>query len=172
MKTHPVCCWCERVRALKLLRLGSETVVQPKRVVVLMTGAQHLFPLFQLFRFPHFLKTNSTDGGRYFSCPDSDHPWLSPWLKLPGLRSYFARLFRKAIGDTEILVLIHKTNPHHVAAQLHFAEQLIELGYSRVLIGLHSAEIESLPQVAKFGLRFSRVTLVTAAKLKSDEVLF
>ena len=164
MKTNPACCsgWC----------FWSSNFARPEKIVVLLMGAQHLPRLFQSFRFPRLLALgqNGDTVVRYLTCPDSELPLLSPWLQLPLLRRLYARLLLKTVGNTKVLVLIHKKTNHHVAAQLHFAEELLGLGYTHVQIGLTRPEMEALPLIVAHGQRFGPECIVTSEQLKAEHV--
>ena len=133
-------------------------------------GAQHLPRLFQSFRFPRLLALgqNGDTVVRYLTCPDSELPLLSPWLQLPLLRRLYARLLLKTVGNTKVLVLIHKNTIHHVAAQLQFAAEPLGLGCNHVQVGLTRPEMDALPLIAAYGQRFGPESIVNSAQLKAE----
>ena len=133
---------------------------------MLLEGAGKLPVLFRLFRIPRLQQLSN--GGVFLTCPGSDDPRFCPWAKVAAFRRLFARLFREAIGDTKVLVLIHKTDRFHVSAQLHFANQLIALGHKQVQVGATSEEIEGLPEVMAFRTTHGEQSLVGAKQLKSE----
>lgn len=157
------------------LQIG-DGVVTSKRTVVMLMSFSDRPRLLQPFQYPRFLELRSSTGGLitdnlYLTCPDSNRPQLCLWLSLPFMRSLFARLFTKAVGSTEILVLIHKNKPSHVEAQLHFAKKLIQLGHPSVLVGLASAELESRAEIASFSEQFGHWRIRNSDQLAAEHIL-
>ena len=165
MKTVPMSGCCA-IRLPNPLRPKYGEINRNQRIVVLLEGAGKLPVLFRLFRIPRLQQLSN--GGVFLTCPGSDDPRFCPWAKVAAFRRLFARLFREAIGDTKVLVLIHKTDRFHVSAQLHFANQLIALGHKQVQVGATSEEIEGLPEVMAFRTTHGEQSLVGAKQLKSE----